>query len=193
MAKLPHYFTPYQTFVVAEGEKPEGKFDFRVGLEILQREAEYRAQLPTPQGLFLFQFETLCRNRLGYDRGLEAIAGDDNLRRQMAQLDPHRSPPDRSGRSGDMLYVRSEHYRQTRGESGKAVLFGEKEGRIALANRKKDPLYLFAALPALGLSDHSPHQARRQQPHVIPTLQRKIERLESRVKLLRKRCAAALI
>ncbi len=47
---------------------------------------------------------------------------------------------------GDMLYVRSEHYRQTRGEAEKPVLFGEKEGRIALANRRKDPLYLFAAL-----------------------------------------------
>ncbi len=40
MAKLPHYFTPFQTYVVAEGEKAEGKFDFRVGLEILQAEAE---------------------------------------------------------------------------------------------------------------------------------------------------------
>ena len=146
MAKLPHYFTPFQTFVVAEGEKPEGKFDFRVGMEILQREAEYRAQSPTPQGLFLFQFETLCRNRLGYDRGLEAIAGDEiydenwrewilTVRRQVGLID-----------LGDMLYVRSEHYRQTRGEIEKPVLFGEKEGRIALANRRKDPLYLFAAL-----------------------------------------------
>ena len=49
MAKLPHYFTPFQTFVVAEGEKPEGKFDFRVGMEILEREAEYRAQAPRPR------------------------------------------------------------------------------------------------------------------------------------------------
>ncbi len=185
MAKLPHYFTPYQTFVVGEGEKPEGKFDFRVGMEILQREAEYRAQSPTPQGLFLFQFETLCRNRLGYDRGLEAIAGDEiydenwrewilTVRHQIGLVD-----------LGDMLYVRSEHYRQTRGESGKAVLFGEKEGRIALANRKKDPLYLFAALSRhLGyptIPRASPEDSNRM---LIPTLQRKIERLESRVKLL---------
>ena len=26
------------------------------------------------------------------------------------------------------------------------MLFGEKEGRIAMANRRKDPLYLFSAL-----------------------------------------------
>ena len=77
MAKMAHYFTPFQTFVIGEAERAEGKFDFRVGLEILQREADYRAQKPTPQGTFLFQFETLCRNRLGYDRGLTAIAGDD--------------------------------------------------------------------------------------------------------------------
>jgi len=42
MARLPHYFTAFQTYVVAEAERPEGKFDFRIALEILQREAEYR-------------------------------------------------------------------------------------------------------------------------------------------------------
>ena len=185
MAKLPHYFTPFQTFVVAEGEKPEGKFDFRVGLEILQREAEYRAQSPTPQGLFLFQFETLCRNRLGYDRGLEAIAGDEiydenwrewilTVRRQVGLID-----------LGDMLYVRSEHYRQTRGEVEKPVLFGEKEGRIALANRRKDPLYLFAALARhLGYPTVPRPRPEDSNRMLIPTLQRKIERLESRMKLL---------
>ena len=185
MAKLPHYFTPFQSFVVAEGERPEGKFDFRVGLEILQREAEYRAQSPTPQGLFLFQFETLCRNRLGYDRGLEAIAGDEmydenwrdwilGVRQQLGLID-----------LGDMLYVRSEHYRQTRGEVEKPVLFGEKEGRIALANRRKDPLYLFAALARhLGYPTVPRSLPEDSNRMLIPTLQRKIERLESRLKLL---------
>ncbi len=185
MAKLPHYFTPFQTFVVAEGEKPEGKFDFRVGLEILQREAEYRAQSPTPQGLFVFQFETLCRNRLGYDRGLVAIAGDEvydenwrewilTVRRQVGLID-----------LGDMLYVRSEHYRQIPGAVETPVLFGEKEGRIALANRRKDPLYLFAAL-ARHLGYPTVPRAMREDSNrmLIPTLQRKIERLESRMKLL---------
>ena len=77
MAHLPHYFTPFQSYVIGEGERAEGKFDFRIGLEVLQREAEYRATGASPQGIFLYQFETLCRNRLGYDRGLDAIAGDD--------------------------------------------------------------------------------------------------------------------
>ena len=125
---------------------PEGRFDFRIGLEILEREAEYRAEGASPQGIFLYQFETLCRNRLGYDRGLEAMAGDEiynddwrewilTVRRQIGLVD-----------FSDMIYVRSELYRQTRGEAEKPILFGEKEGRIALANRQKDPLYLFAAL-----------------------------------------------
>ena len=59
MAKLAHYFTPFQTFVVAEAEKAGGKFDFRVGLDILEREAEYQRSHggASPQGLFLYQFE----------------------------------------------------------------------------------------------------------------------------------------
>ena len=75
MAKLPHYFTPFQTFVVAEGEKPEGKFDFRVGLEILQREAEYRTQVAdAPRHLRLSVRDPLpqpprLRSRAGSDRG----------------------------------------------------------------------------------------------------------------------------
>ena len=36
MARMPHYFTPYQTFIMAEAEREEGRFDFRVALEILE-------------------------------------------------------------------------------------------------------------------------------------------------------------
>lgn len=108
MAKLPHYFTPFQTYLVAEAEREAGKFDFRTALEILRREADYRAAGTTPQGMFLFQFECLCRNRLGYDRGLDAIAGDpifdadwrswiDAVRRQVGLVD-----------FADLIYVRSE-------------------------------------------------------------------------------------
>src|SRR3954464_1643098 len=76
MSLLPHYFTPFQAYIVQESENERLRFDLRVGLEILRREADYRAGDPSPQGLFLYQFESLCRNRLGYDRGLEAIARD---------------------------------------------------------------------------------------------------------------------
>lgn len=185
MARLPHYFTPFQAYVVAEAEDQEGRFDFRVALEILQREAEYRAGGPSLQGIFLFQFETLCRNRLGYDDGLQAMAGD-------AIYDDHWRQWIRTVRGqiglvdfGDMIYVRSELYRKTRGEAERPVLFGEKEGRIALANRRKDPLYLFSALQRhLGYPAVPRHKPEDTQRHVLPMLQRKVERLESRMKLL---------
>jgi len=185
MARLAHYFTPFQTYVVAEAEREQGRFDFRVALEILEREAEYRTKQPTPAGLFVYQFETLCRNRLGYDRGLEAIAGDPvfndawrewilTVRRQIGLID-----------FADMVYVRSELYRQHRGEPEKPILFGEKEGRIALANRKKDPLYLFSALERhLGYPTVPRPKPEDTQRYLLPALQRRVERLESRIRLL---------
>ena len=185
MARLPHYFTPFQTYVVSEAEKAEGRFDFRIALEILQREVEYRAAGAAPQGIFLYQFETLCRNRLGYDRGLEAVAADptydDNwrewiltVRRQIGLID-----------FADMIYVRSRLYEAKNGKAEKPILFGEKEGRIALANRRKDPLFLFAALQRhLGYPTVPRPQPEDAQRFLLPVLQRRVERLESRLKLL---------
>jgi hypothetical protein len=185
MARLSHYFTPFQTYLIREAERHEGRFDFLVALEILQREAEYRAKGASAPGLFLFQFETLCRNRLGYEPGLEAIAGDDMyddawrewiliVRRQIGLID-----------FADMIYVRSELYRKHRGEAEKPALFGEKEGKIALANRHKDPLYLFSALERhLGYPRVPRPAVVETERYVIPMLQRRIERLESRIKLL---------
>ncbi|MCC6123708.1 MAG: hypothetical protein IT426_01995 [Pirellulales bacterium] len=185
MARLPHYFTAFQTYLIAEAEKAAGRFDFRIALDILEREAEYRAKDPPVQGIFLFQFEVLCRNRLGYDRGFDAIAGDgvydeswrqwiSILRRQVGLVD-----------FCDMLYVRSELYRQTHEDEDKPVLFGAKEGRIALANRQKDPLYLFAALQRhLGYPAVPRPSEEDAKRHVIPQLQAKVDRLEMRVKLL---------
>jgi hypothetical protein len=185
MRQLPHYFTPFQTYVVAEAERADGRFDFRIALEVLEREAEYRAQGASPQGIFLYQFETLCRNRLGYERGLEAMAGDEiydddwrqwilTVRRQVGLVD-----------FSDMIYVRSELYRKTRGEAEKPMLFGEKEGKIAQANRRKDPLYLFAALARhLGYPSVPRPRPEDAQRYLLPTLQRKVERMESRMKLL---------
>ena len=64
-------------------------------------------------------------------------------------------------------------------------LFGEKEGRIAWANRGKDPLYLFAALQRQ-LGYPVVPKPKRQQPQAeSPALMaRRIDRLELRVKLL---------
>ncbi len=185
MTRLPHYFTPFQSYVVAEAEKAEGRFDFRVALEILEREVEYHAKGASPQGIFLYQFEALCRNRLGYDRGLDAIAGDPIydeawrewihiVRRQIGLVD-----------FADMIYVRSELYRKTRGQAEKPTLFGEKEGRIALANRRKDPLYLFSALQRhLGYPAVPQPKPEDEQRNLLPALQHRVDRLETRIGVL---------
>src|SRR2546426_959326 len=76
MSRLPHYFTPFQTFVLAQAEEDRSRFDFAVAMQILEREALYRSESPTPQGVFLYQFETLCRNRLHYYKGLTAMSAD---------------------------------------------------------------------------------------------------------------------
>src|SRR5262245_62270639 len=77
MERLGHYFTPFQTFVVARAEEEVGsRFPIEQGLLILEREARYKSESPTPAGLFVYQFETLSRNRLGYGKGLDAMAED---------------------------------------------------------------------------------------------------------------------
>jgi len=185
MARLSHYFVPFQAFVVQEAERAEGKFDFRVALEVLEREAQYRASGASRQGIFLYQFETLCRNRLGYDRGLMAVAADpiydegwrdwiDIVRRQIGIVD-----------FADMIYVRSEHYRNVMGDPGKPILFGEKEGKIAWANRRRDPLFLFSALSRhLGYPSVPRPPKQESSMQVFDQMQRRIERLETRIKLL---------
>lgn len=191
MARMPHYFTPFQTFVIGEAEKERGRFDFGLALEILRREAEYRAAGASPQGVFLYEFESLSRNRLGFDRGLDAIAADDmfdigwkewiiTVRRQVGLVD-----------IADMIYVRSEHFLKNLVQRGHdatpeaPVLFGEKEGRIAFANRRRDPLFLFAALNRqLGYPEVPRQRPVDESAQVLPTLLRRVERLEARIKLL---------
>lgn len=190
---------------------------------MLRREAEYRAESPTRQGLFLYQFEAISRNRLGYDRGLEAVASDPGfdatwrdwirtMRRQIGMVD-----------LADLIYVHSEYYRQRAeragssstptanaekeqvlNEAGKpgfgdaparsprlerdangATLFGEREGRIALANRRKDPLYLFASLHRqLGYPEVPRPQLVENPQMQWPQVVRRLEQLETRVKLV---------
>lgn len=187
MAQLSHYFTPFQTFVVTEAEDEKGNFDLHVGLEILRRDAEYRAADPSPQGVFLYQFESICRNRLRYDPGLTAMSEDPvfdplwrawilTVRRQVGLVE-----------LSDLIYVRSDHYRNRGGEDGssEAVLFGEKEGRIAIANRKKDPLLLFAALQRqLGYPEVPRPQPADRSREVVDQIARRMERFEQRLKLL---------
>ena len=191
MKRLGHYFTPFQAYVVGESEREGGKFDFRTALELLRREAGFKAEGSTAAALFVYQFEAIARNRLGYDKGLEAMSRDPafdegwrewilTVRRQVGVVD-----------LADLIYVRSEHYRRTRAVQADAetperpVLFGEKEGRIALAHRRKEPLMLFAALQRhLGYPSVPRPPRADEQKNVLPLLIRRVERLEARLKLV---------
>jgi hypothetical protein len=192
MARLAHYFSPFQTFVMESAEEETGRFDLRVALEVLRHHARYLVDSPQREGIFLYQFETLCRNRLSYDRGLLAMAGDPiydqdwrawilMVRRQIGIVG-----------LAELIYVRSGYYlRQRQLREGaatvpeKPILFAEKEGRIALASRQKDPLLFFAALQRqLGYPVVPRPQPPDATPELLPQLARRIERLETRVKLV---------
>lgn len=197
MQRLSHYFTAFQSFVVGAAEDDQGRFDMGRAILILEYEANYRASDPTPSGLFFFQLETLCQNRLDYDYGLSAMAADpmyDESWRKWILSIRHKI-----GMVGiaDLVYVYSKLYadRQQRNiddgdddaikQLADVVLFGEKEGRIALANRNKDPLYLFSALQRQ-LDYPSVPKPKQEDPtkDMLPKLVRQLERFEARIKLL---------
>ncbi|MBX3421944.1 MAG: hypothetical protein KF752_10370 [Pirellulaceae bacterium] len=196
MQVLSHYFVPFQIYLIAEAEDDRGRFDYRTGLQILAAEALYRTQdTLDPQGLFFFQFEAIARNRLNYDRGLKAMSEDPafvgdwqrwilNVRKQLGLVD-----------LADMIYARSQLAQQRRSQidtqtdeelpTGDPVLFGVQEGRIAQANRRHDPLYLFAAMQRhLGYPAVPRFQPVDPLPALLPQMQRRLEQLELRLKLL---------
>ncbi len=192
MARLSHYFTAFQTFLIAQAESETGRFDIRMATTILEHEAKFRSQSADPVSMFMFQFETLCRNRLPYDHGLSAMSLDPvynqdwakwllNIRHRIGIVD-----------IADLIYVHSQYYvdntqrlGQSDSEIPDPILFGESEGRIALANRGKEPLYLFSALqrqlsyPAVPKPDRA-----QDDQELLEKLNRIVGRLEVRIKLL---------
>lgn len=187
MKRLPHYFTPFQTFVVGNAEDDHGRFDMQIAFLILEAEAKFRADNSSPVAMFFFQVETLCRNRLDYDYGLQSIAMDPiydgqwqhwilEVRHQLGIIE-----------LADLIYVNSAHYRTKNPmeEMKQTPFFGEKEGRIALANRKKEPHYLFASLQRqLGYPAVPRPTPKDATDELVPKLLRTVERLEVRIKLL---------
>ena len=190
-ARLPHYFTPFQAFVLRQTEEEPVRISIEIALLVLEREAEYRSAKPTTPGLFIYQFEVLCRNRLGYDAGLTGMAGDpfydsewraylELVRRQVGAVD-----------FADLLYLRSELYvaEQRRQDPDYQppcpALFGEKEGKIAKANRGHDPLYLFAALQRqLGYPEVPRLRPRDDLSAKLAALQSRLREMEMRLKLV---------
>ena len=47
-ARLSHYFTPFQAYVIGQAEKEGQRFPVATALLVLEREAQYRSATPTP-------------------------------------------------------------------------------------------------------------------------------------------------
>jgi hypothetical protein len=193
MAKLSHYFTPFQTFIIQNAEEEKSKFDQKTALHILEREAEYRSETPSSAGLFIYQFECISRNRLGYHTGLEAISLDTQydadwsewirkLKIQLGTVD-----------FADLLYLRSQHFvdeqKRIPGnadfESPHPILFSSQDGRIAKANHDRDPLYMFAALQRqLGYPKVPRILSKSDKDLFHPALEARLHKIEMRLQLI---------
>lgn len=189
--RLQHYFAPFQAYIIRQTEIENVRFSMETALLVLQREAEYRAGTPTPAGLFVYQFETLCRNRLGYDGGLTAMAGDPMF--DAAWRDFVEQVRARIGvvEFAEFIYLRSDWYvRDERRQDPDyippiAPLFGEKEGKIARANLGRDPLYFFAALQRqLGYPEVPRPKPLDDTASKLLDLQRRLRDMEKRILLV---------
>ena len=191
MARLGHYFTAFQTHVVSQAEDDVSRFPMDQALLLLEREADFKAKGPSLPGLFVYQFEALSRNRLGYNNGLAAMAADPfydedwhdyiiTLRARIGDVD-----------FADLIYVRSAFFVVERRrlhpdfQPKFPVLFGEKEGKIARANRGRDPLYLFSALQRQLGYPEVPRLRRPDEAEArIALLEQRVTTLENRIKAL---------
>ncbi|QDT96999.1 hypothetical protein [Gimesia aquarii] len=193
MEKLSHYFTPFQTFILKNAEDDKSKFDQKTGLKILEREAEYRSESPSSSGLFIYQFECIARNRLGYQAGLDAISKDtiydDDWSKWIRKLKIQLGSID----FADLLYLRSQHFvdEQQRLPGNEnfvpqfPVLFTKQDGRIAKANHNRDPLYMFAALQRqLGYPEVPRPLAKPDKPIFHPALEARLHKIEMRLQLI---------
>ena len=188
--KLPHYFTEFQAFTISQAELETLRFPMSTALLCLEREAIYKSDKPTKPGLFVFQFEVIARNRLGYLDGLGAMAADplydadwrtylNALPRQVGDVD-----------FSDLVYLRSDLHVQEQRRTNPAYepslrpIFGEKEGKIAKASRGRDPLYLFAALQRqLGYPEVPRYRDRDDGKTKLEAITAKLRELEMRIKL----------
>lgn len=189
--RLSHYFTPFQAYIIQGSEDETRRFSTDLALLVLQREAEFRAGSLTQPGLFVYQFEVLCRNRLGYDAGLKAMQEDpfydSDWKQFLGMVKTQLGIVD----FADILYLRSTLYVQEQRRRDPDYvpsyppLFGEKEGKIARANQGRDPLYLFAALQRqLGYPEVPRPRPRDDTTVQLETLVQKVRDLELRLKLL---------
>ena len=190
-SRIPHYFTPLQAHILSKAEDDNTRLTIEQGLLILEREAEFRSDEPTAPGLFIYHLESMSRNRLGYTTGLKSMEGDGfygprwkkYIRLVRAQLGVRDF--------AELIFARSEYYVQRRRayepeyRAPFDVLFSEKEGRIAAANRGKDPMFLFATLQRqLGYPEVPRPPKRDDKEDRYEELEQRLRNLESRVGLL---------
>lgn len=188
--RLTHYFTSFQSMIIGKAEQEGLRFSMDTALQVLEGEAEYRTEEPSPAGLFVYQFEVLARNKLGYDEGLSAMAEDgfydddwcgfiELVRRNVGEVE-----------FADLIHVRSElavreQQRRHPDQPPPRALFGEKEGKIARASRGRDPLFLFSALQRQLGYPEVPRAVVKEDPFAaIPTILAKLQELELKIKLL---------
>ncbi len=193
MSRLTHYFTPFQCFVLSKAELDRARFDMRTGLEILEKEADYLAgETVSPQGLFIYQFESISRNGLGYQEGLKAIAEDPMFDKGWADWIAKIRQSLGAIEFSEMLYARSEfRVKEVRKRTENPdyqpsypVLFGVQEGRIAKANQGKDPLYMYAALQRHLGYPKVPRPKKARSKQIDPFIEQRFQQLETRLKIL---------
>lgn len=193
MERLSHYFTPFQAFVMRCAEEEASRFEQITALRILESEAHYRAKPAQQAGLFVYQFECIARNRLGYHDGLRAMARDPLYDDRFADWIQRLSLALGSRELADVIYLASEyHERRRRSQPASdsappptTALFGEQEGRIARANIGRDPMYFFAALQRQLGYPAVPRSRRVDDIEKLPPfLEARLARIEQRLKLI---------
>ncbi|MBC8289705.1 MAG: hypothetical protein H8E37_05255 [Planctomycetes bacterium] len=194
MGMMSHYFTPFQAYIMNRAEEEKVRFDTLIALRILQAEAEYRAsKKSTPQGLFIFQFECIARNRLGYEDGLSSVADDPFFAEPWKKWIRWMKQQLGAVEFADFLYLRSEfaveEKRRATGDPNwtpeNEMLFGVREGRIARANRGKDPLYMFQALQRqLGYPEVPRPKQKSEEIVIHPAVEQRLQQMEKRLKLM---------
>jgi hypothetical protein len=204
MFRLPHYFAPFQAFVISRAEEDESRFEQLTALKILESEAHFRAVSPSMPGLFIFQFECIARNRLGYGDGLKAMMADPLYSEEWGRWIARLAASLGERELAEIVYGASQHFQNRRntarspGEKAAAkteegsspavpvALFGDQEGRIAKANIGRDPLYFFAALqrqlnyPAVPRSSQAEADEDKKLP---PFLEARLNKIEQRLKI----------
>lgn len=194
MARMSHYFSAFQTYVVENAEDDRSRFEQRTALQILEREARYRAADVSPAGLFMYQLECLARNRLGYQDGLTAMAADEIYDARWKQWFRFLVLQIGVSELAALVYQASENYQLRRNSQSEdvgepsvdstRVLFGNQEGRIARANIGRDPVYFFAALQRQLNYPAVPLPRRTESANIAPAVEARLLRIEQRLKLL---------